>query len=202
MYYGKLLKVNNQNNSRKYTYFCKFCQRQFVKDSLLNHMHKTCKKKDKEIANLELQKLQCLDDQQSKISFIEEKGNKMKLDEMLYETDVNHPLRNMDSDDSDDDITDPEFDNNSYGNWCNNIPNPNLVNPDNNNYPNELPEIKDDEKEDYEEFQKLMYIAGLQGIMKTNKCILFTSIKGKKTGRTNEIKYYYMTIRRRRKTEN
>ena len=37
-------------------------------------MNKTCKvKKDKEISNLELQKLQAEDDQQSKISFIEEK---------------------------------------------------------------------------------------------------------------------------------
>ena len=156
-------KVNNDTNSRKYTYFCKFCNRQFVKkDSLLNHMNKTCKvKKDKEISNLELQKLQAEDDQQSKISFIEEKGNKMKLDEMMYETDVSHPFKNGDSDDSDDDISDPGvFESNSYGNiGTNNIPpNPNLVNPDNNNYPNELPEIKDDEKEDYEEFQKLMYI--------------------------------------------
>ena len=169
IYYGKMLKVNNDNNSRKYTYFCKFCCRQFVKkESLLNHMNKTCKlKKDKEISNLELQKLQTEDDQQSKISFIEEKGNKMKLDEMMYETDVSHPFKNGDSDDSDDDISDPSvFESNSYGNiGANNIPpNPNLVNPDNNNYPNELPEIKDDEKEDYEEFQKLMYIAGLQGM--------------------------------------
>ena len=86
---------------------------------------------------------------------------------MMYETDVSHPFKNGDSDDSDDDISDPGvFESNSYGNiGTNNIPpNPNLVNPDNNNYPNELPEIKDDEKEDYEEFQKLMYIAGLQGM--------------------------------------
>lgn len=202
MYYGKLLKVNNENNSRKYTYFCKFCQRQFVKkDSLLNHMHKTCKKKkDKEIANLELQKLQCLDDQQSKISFIEDKGNKMKLDEMLYETDVNHPFRNLDTDSSDDEINDPsEFDNNSYGSiGANNIPpNPNLVNPENNNYPNELPEIKDDEKEDYEEFQKLMYIAGLQGMNEDEQMyFVYQYQRKKRQEELNEIKYYYMMIRR------
>ena len=202
MYFGKLLKVNNENNSRKYTYFCKFCQRQFVKkDSLLNHMHKTCKKKkDKEIANLELQKLQCLDDQQSKISFIEDKGNKMKLEEMLYETDVNHPFRSLDTDSSDDDVNDPnEFDNNSYGSiGANNIPpNPNLVNPENNNYPNELPEIKDDEKEDYEEFQKLMYIAGLQGMNEDEQMyFVYQYQRKKRQEELNEIKYYYMMIRR------
>ena len=46
IHYGKMLKVNNDTNSRKYTYFFKFCNRQFVKkDSLLNHMNKTCKVK-------------------------------------------------------------------------------------------------------------------------------------------------------------
>lgn len=202
IHYGKMLKVNNETNNRKYTYFCKFCCRQFVKkDSLLNHMNKTCKvKKDKEISNLELQKLQAEDDQQSKISFIEEKGNKMKLDEMMYETDVSHPFKNGDSDDSDDDISEPGvFESNSYGNiGTNNIPpNPNLVNPDNNNYPNELPEIKDDEKEDYEEFQKLMYIAGLQGMNEEEQMyFVYQYQRKKRQEELNEIKYYYMMIRR------
>ena len=69
LYYSKLLKIDNKTESRKYTYFCKFCSRQFVKkESLLNHMNKTCKvKKDKTINHAELQKLQCDDDQQVKI---------------------------------------------------------------------------------------------------------------------------------------
>ena len=202
IFYGKLLKVNNETNSRKYTYFCKFCQRQFVKkESLMNHMQKTCKiKKDKEIAHLELQKLQCDDEQLSKISFIEEKGNKMKLDEMMHETDVTHPFKSGDSEDSDEEVFESgNFDNNSYGNiGTNNIPpNPNLVNPDNNNYPNELPEIKDDEKEDYEEFQKLMYIASLQGMNDEEQMyFVYQYQRKKRQEELNEIKYYYMMIRR------
>ena len=45
-YYSKLLKVDLETNARKYTYFCKFCKRQFVKKgSLMNHMNNTCKVK-------------------------------------------------------------------------------------------------------------------------------------------------------------
>ena len=202
IFYSKLLKVNNDTNNRKYTYFCKFCQRQFVKkESLMNHMQKTCKKKkDKEIANLELQKMQCDDDQQAKISFIEEKGNMMKLDEMMHETDVTHPFKQVESEDSEEDMNDSDdFDNNSYGSvGANNIPpNPNLVNPNNNNYPNELPEIKDEEKEDYEEFQKLMYIASLQGMNEEEQMyFVYQYQRKKRQEELNEVKYYYMMIRR------
>lgn len=202
IHYSKLLKVNVDTNARKWTFFCKFCKRQFVKkESLINHMNNTCKaKKDKEINTLELQKMQCDDDQQSKISFIEQKGNKMKLDEMMNENDVTHPFKDDFSDDSEDDhITLNCCEDNSYGNvGTNNIPpNPNLVNPENNNYPNELPEIKDEEKEDQEEFQKLMYLASLQGLNEEQQMyFVYQYQRKKRQEELNEIKYYYMMIRR------
>ena len=68
-------------------------------------------------------------------------------------------IRCKDSDSSDEELQPNIFDDNRYGNiGANNIPLIPMVNPENNNYPNELPEIKDEEKEDYEEFQKLMYM--------------------------------------------
>ncbi len=199
LYCAKLVKVDEESNNRKYTYFCKFCQRQFVKkESLWNHMNKTCKvKKDKEINNLELQQMQCDDDQHAKISYIEDKGNKMKLEEMMNENEVIHPFK--DSDSSDEELQPTFFDDNSYGNiGANNIPpNPNMVNPENNNYPNELPEIKDEEKEDYEEFQKLMYMASLQGLNEDEQMyFVYQYQRKKRQEELNEIKYYYMMIRR------
>ena len=66
------------------------------KDTLLKHMKNTCKaKKDKEINMAELQKMQCDDDQQVKISFIEEKGAKINLEEMMNENEVNNPLNEV-----------------------------------------------------------------------------------------------------------
>ena len=76
---------------------------------------------------------------------------------MMHENEVIHPFQDDSYVDSDDDQDCCVYENNSYG--CvgaNNIPpDPTMVNPENNNYPNELPEIKDEEKEDYEEFQKI-----------------------------------------------
>lgn len=200
-YYSKMLKVDLSTNTRKYTFFCKFCSRQFVKkESLLNHMNKNCKvKKDKEINNAELHKMQCDDDQQSKISFLEKKGTKMKLEEMMHENDVVHPFKKNGEEDQGYNVDPDTFDDNSYGNvGTNNIPpNPDLVNPDNNNYPNELPEIKDEEKEDYEEFQKLMYIASLQGLNEEEQMyFVYQYQRKKRQEELNEIKYYYMMIRR------
>ena len=201
LYYSKLLKIDNKTESRKYTYFCKFCSRQFVKkESLLNHMNKTCKvKKDKTINHAELQKLQCDDDQQVKISFIEEQGVKMKLEEMMHENEVIHPFQDDNYVDSDDDQDCCVYENNSYG--CvgaNNIPpDPTMVNPENNNYPNELPEIKDEEKEDYEEFQKIMYLASLQGLNEEEQMyFVYQYQRKKRQEELSEIKYYYMMIRR------
>jgi hypothetical protein len=72
-----------------------------------------------------------------------------------------------------------------------------MVNPENNNYPNELPEIKDEEKEDYEEFQKLMYMASLQGLNEDEQMyFVYQYQRKKRQEELNEIKYYYMMIRR------
>lgn len=200
VYYSKMIRVDLSNESRKYIYFCKFCSRQFMrKDTLLKHMKNNCKaKKDKEINMAELQKMQCDDDQQVKISFIEQKGAKINLEEMMNENEVNNPL--SEDGESSEEETDPNtFEDNSYGNiGTNNIPpNPDLVNPDNNNYPNELPEIKDDDKEDYEEFKKLMYIASLQGLNEEEQMyFVYQYQKKKRQEELNDIKYYYMMIRR------
>ena len=71
------------------------------------------------------------------------------------------------------------------------------MNPDNNNYPNELPEIKDDDKEDYEEFKKLMYVASLQGLNEEEQMyFVYQYQKKKRQEELNDIKYYYMMIRR------
>ncbi len=200
IYYSKMTRVDLETEARRYIYFCKFCSRQFFrKDTLMKHMKNTCKvKKDKEINMAELQKMQCDDDQQVKISFIEQKGAKIKLEEMMNENEVTNPLSDT-NESSDEDICPNVYEDNSYGNiGTNNIPpNPDLVNPDNNNYPNELPEIKDEDKEDYEEFQKLMYIASLQGLNEDEQMyFVYQYQKKKRQEELNEIKYYYMMIRR------
>ena len=112
----------------------------------------------------------------------------------MVNSEVEHPFNS-----EDDDLNNIDFDDNSYGNiGTNNIPpDPNLVNPDNNNYPSELPEIKDQEKEDYEEFQKLMHLASLQGLNDEEQMyFVYQYQRKKRQEELNDIKYYYMMIRR------
>lgn len=196
IYYSKMTKINTIDDTKKNIYFCKFCSREFVrKDGLINHLNKTCKvKKDKQIYQKELEKLKVDEDQQIKINFIEQKGNKIKMEEVMVNSEVDNPF-NTDNDE----LENIDFEDNSYGNiGTNNIPpDPNLVNPDNNNYPNELPEIKDQEKEDYEEFQKLMHLASLQGLNEEEQMyFVYQYQRKKRQEELNDIKYYYMMIRR------
>ena len=185
LFYGQFKKFDDVTKEGKIYFFCKYCSREFVKqNNLVNHIQNTCKKKkEQDIFDAQMEKIMTEETQDDKKEHIGQLGDKLGMDDMFEDNnDLKQPTKddNYTNDSEEEDILGVKGEEEEA-----------------------FPHLdKDKEAEEFAEFTRIIQFAAMQGLNEQEQMqYVYQYQKKKKQEQINEIKYYYMMIRREEERE-
>ena len=185
LFYGQFKKFDDVTKEGKIYFFCKYCSREFVKqNNLVNHIQNTCKKKkDQDIFDAQMEKIMTEETQDDKKEHIGQLGNKLGMDDMFEDNnDLKQPIK-------DDNYTNDSEEEDILG----------VKEEEEEAFPHH---DKDKEAEEFAEFTRIIQFAAMQGLNEQEQMqYVYQYQKKKRQEQINEIKYYYMMIRREEERE-